>query len=184
MSIKQYMKRVKAKDDPAIGSSSSSSSSSSSDSTTTTTNTSIEKVDSKYNNSSDDDETNEKMEVKKETTTTITTRVIVFGSTRAIGTQLVTSLSMQHPTWDIVAVVKRGSFVGSYSTSFDHLLNVSICYGDSTNKHDVLTLSQNADIVFSCTTRGDVFVTQPTLSLASKQTSSCLWSWKKVTIWW
>ena len=170
MSITQYMKTVK-------------------DADTSNNNNNNNKSSSNNNNNSDSKVAAASAAKNNDHNKSKKTKVVVFGSTRAIGKQLITTLSMNHTNWEIVAVVcRRGnnnnnnSLLSLFSTTSPTNNNIRIVQGDSTNKDDVLSLSQDADIVFSCTVRGDVFVTQPKTHSVASSRAACLWSWKRIAI--
>ena len=146
------------------------------------------KSSSSNNNSDSDSKVTAASAAKNDQNKSKKTKVVVFGSTRAIGMQLITTLSKNYTNWEIVAVVcRRGnnnnnSLLSFSSTTLPTNNNIRIVQGDSTNKDDVLSLSQDADIVFSCTVRGDVFVTQPKTHSVASSRAACLWSWKRIAI--
>eukprot|EP00980_Cylindrotheca_fusiformis_P016894 scaffold5114_cov67-Cylindrotheca_fusiformis.AAC.12 len=73
-----------------------------------------------------------------------TKKVIVFGSSGATGSKLVEILSQQEPSWDIWAVSR------SAKGKFDAFKNVKVVSGDATNKTEVLRLTADKDIIYSC----------------------------------
>ncbi|CAJ1969710.1 unnamed protein product [Cylindrotheca closterium] len=71
-------------------------------------------------------------------------KVIVFGSSGAIGTSLVGILSEKQPAWEITAVAR------SAADKFDDLKNVTVVPGDATDKSSVMKLCKGQDLVFCC----------------------------------
>eukprot|EP00934_Nitzschia_sp_Nitz4_P003740 Nitzschia sp. Nitz4//scaffold45_size130396//64339//65325//NITZ4_003451-RA/size130396-processed-gene-0.188-mRNA-1//1//CDS//3329552404//3730//frame0 len=71
-------------------------------------------------------------------------RVIVFGSTGAIGRSLVSILAEEQPQWEILAATR-----GSSSDKFDKLPNVKVVQVDPNNKEDVLKATADVDIVYA-----------------------------------
>lgn len=71
--------------------------------------------------------------------------VIVFGSTGAIGRHLINILVKEQPTWKIFAVSRSES-----TDKFDGLSNVQVVQGDPNARDQVLKLSANKDIIYSC----------------------------------
>lgn len=72
-------------------------------------------------------------------------KVIVFGSTGAVGTHLVTILSKKQPTWEIHAVTRSSS-----SNKFSELPNVKVIQGDPNKRDEVLKLSADKAIIYAC----------------------------------
>jgi nucleoside-diphosphate-sugar epimerase len=75
-------------------------------------------------------------------------RVIVFGSTGAIGTSLVEILSKDHPSWEIQAVSRTND--GKSRLAKMKLPNVSIVVGDPFNKIQVQELAAPCDMIYFC----------------------------------
>lgn len=71
-------------------------------------------------------------------------KVIVFGSSGAIGSKLVEILSKKEPSWEIFAVSR------SSAGKFSELSNVKVVPGDATNKDEVMKLTVDKDIVYAC----------------------------------
>jgi nucleoside-diphosphate-sugar epimerase len=76
------------------------------------------------------------------------TKVIVFGSTGAIGTNLVEILSAEHADWEILTVTR--SVKGTSRLASMNLPNVTMVEGDPLDKESVLKLTADCDIVYSC----------------------------------
>lgn len=72
-------------------------------------------------------------------------KVIVFGSTGAIGRHLVDILSKEQPNWEIFAATRSTS-----TDKFDGLSNVKVVQADPNNREQVLEVSKDKDIVYSC----------------------------------
>jgi nucleoside-diphosphate-sugar epimerase len=72
-------------------------------------------------------------------------KVVVFGSTGAIGSHLIETISKKQPTWQIHAVSRSSS-----SSRFANISNVQVVQGDPNNRDSVLSLTKDADIVYSC----------------------------------
>ena len=72
-------------------------------------------------------------------------KVIIFGSTGAIGRHLIEKLSEQHPAWEITAVSRSTTF-----SKFSHLPNVTLVQGDAEDKDTMLSLCRDKVIVYSC----------------------------------
>lgn len=77
--------------------------------------------------------------------TTTTKKVIVFGSTGAIGRHLIAVMSQQAHNWDIVAVTRSAS-----TDKFSQFPKVQVAQGDASDKDAVLELCKGMDIVYSC----------------------------------
>lgn len=76
-------------------------------------------------------------------------KVIVFGSTGAIGTSLIEILTEKQPTWEIVAVSRSGPTMDS-SLAKLQLSRVTIVKGDVEDKDCVQELCKDVQLVF-CT---------------------------------
>ena len=74
-------------------------------------------------------------------------KVIVFGSTGAIGQCLIEILSRDQPKWEIFAVTRS---LPSDVKKFDAYPNVQVTQGDPNDKESTLQLSADKDIVYSC----------------------------------
>lgn len=74
-------------------------------------------------------------------------KVIVFGSTGAIGRHLINILATEQPTWEVTAVTRSTS-----TDKFDGLSsnNVRVVQGDPNIKDQVVALSADKDIIYSC----------------------------------
>lgn len=72
-------------------------------------------------------------------------KVIIFGSTGAVGRCLVEILAKQEPTWEIYAVTRSES-----TDKFKAYKMVTVLKGDPNNKEETMTLSADKDIVYSC----------------------------------
>ncbi|KAL7581698.1 hypothetical protein ACA910_022241 [Epithemia clementina (nom. ined.)] len=75
-------------------------------------------------------------------------KVIIFGSTGAIGTELAEVLSTQYPEWQIQAVTRDTSKKSRLASM--QLANVTIVQGDPFDATAVAELSRDCDIVFCC----------------------------------
>ena len=75
-------------------------------------------------------------------------KVIVFGSTGAIGTALVENLSKDYPQWEILAVTRS---TGTSSRLAEKKLpNVTMVEGDPFQKDQVESLSKDCDKIYCC----------------------------------
>lgn len=74
-------------------------------------------------------------------------KVIIFGSTGAIGTALISILSKEQPSWSIYAVTRDRN---KYSKTFAEYPNVQLVQGDPHDKDHVMKLSADKDLVYSC----------------------------------
>lgn len=72
-------------------------------------------------------------------------RVIIFGSTGAIGRGLVDVLVKQQPTWEIFAATR-----GTKSDLFKSFPTVKIIQADPNDKDAVMDASADKDIIYSC----------------------------------
>ena len=75
------------------------------------------------------------------------TKVIVFGSTGAVGSTLVSILSEKEPTWEIHAVTRRNP---SEVEKFKGLSNVKVVQGDPNDKESTMKLCADKSIVYAC----------------------------------
>lgn len=72
-------------------------------------------------------------------------KVIIFGSTGAIGRHLIEILVKEQPTWQITAVTRD-----PWTGTFDGMTNVNVVEGDPNSREQVLELSRDQDIIYSC----------------------------------
>lgn len=79
-------------------------------------------------------------------------KAVVFGATGAIGTALIQILSNDHPSWTIQAVTRRdiSKPSGTSSSELLKLPNVEFIQGDPLNRENVLTLTDDCDVMYSC----------------------------------
>jgi nucleoside-diphosphate-sugar epimerase len=75
-------------------------------------------------------------------------KVVVFGATGVIGTSLVEVISTEHATWEILAVTR--SIKGTSRLASMKLPNVTMVEGDPFDTENVLKLTADCDIVYSC----------------------------------
>lgn len=73
--------------------------------------------------------------------------VIVFGSTGAIGRHLIEIMSKKEPSWKIFAVTRSTT---TTTNKFDGLSNVEVIQGDPNQRDEVMKLSKDKDLIFSC----------------------------------
>jgi len=76
-------------------------------------------------------------------------KVIVFGSTGPIGTQLIEIITKEQPLWKILAVSRSGAQSKSHLSSRG-LTNVTIVKGDVENLENVQSLTRDVDLVYCC----------------------------------
>jgi nucleoside-diphosphate-sugar epimerase len=75
-------------------------------------------------------------------------KVVIFGSSGAIGTHLAEYLSKEYPHWEIHAVTRNADSLSRLKTM--SLPNVQIVTGDPFDKQSVLDLTKDCDIIVSC----------------------------------
>jgi nucleoside-diphosphate-sugar epimerase len=77
----------------------------------------------------------------------IAMKVIVFGATGAIGAGLIDIILQNRPTWHITAVTRDA---GKAKLIVNDAPNVCVIEGDPNNKEDVMRLTADKDIIYSC----------------------------------
>lgn len=78
-------------------------------------------------------------------------KVIIFGSTGAIGTSLAEYLSNNHASWEIQAASRSPPSESSKNRLAQlNLPNVTMVQGDPEKKEEVLRLCQGCDIIYCC----------------------------------
>jgi nucleoside-diphosphate-sugar epimerase len=77
-------------------------------------------------------------------------KVVIFGSTGAIGTHLIEYLSKEYPNWEIHAVTRNADSSSRLKTMLPLLPNVQMVVGDPFDKLSVLDLTKDCDIIVSC----------------------------------
>lgn len=83
------------------------------------------------------------------TPSSLNKKVIVFGSTGPIGTNLIQIIANEQPSWQIVAVSRSGPQSKSVLASLK-LDNVEIVKGDVELLEDVQSLTDSVDLVYCC----------------------------------
>jgi nucleoside-diphosphate-sugar epimerase len=75
-------------------------------------------------------------------------KVVIFGSTGAIGTHLAEYLFKEYPTWEIHAVTRNTDSSSRLKTM--SLPNVQMVPGDPFDKQSVLDLTKDCDVIVGC----------------------------------
>ena len=76
-------------------------------------------------------------------------KIVVFGATGSVGTDLIEIVSNNEPNWKIVAVSRSGPNTNARLASL-HLPNVDIVKGDVEDLESAKQITNDADMVFSC----------------------------------
>jgi nucleoside-diphosphate-sugar epimerase len=75
-------------------------------------------------------------------------KVLVYGATGTIGTNLIQIISKKQPEWTVLAATRSGG-AGSYLAALN-LKNVEMIQSDIENLEDARTLTTDVDLVFCC----------------------------------
>ena len=76
-------------------------------------------------------------------------KIVVFGATGSVGTDLIEIVSNNEPAWEIVAVSRSGPNTNTRLASLN-LPNVDIVKGDVEDLESAKQITNDADMVFSC----------------------------------
>ena len=76
-------------------------------------------------------------------------KIVVFGATGSVGTDLIEIVSNNEPNWKIVAVSRSGPKTNARLASL-HLPKVDIVKGDVEDLESAKQITNDADMVFSC----------------------------------